>query len=75
MYIGGLKNIQNKLVMQSDLLKVYNDRSRPCIELSCKNKLFIAAVLDLFLLGKPHCGVRLTTLWELLSYSFRDSTS
>lgn len=37
--------------MRSDLPKVCNDRSRPRIELSCKNKLFIAAVLDLFLLA------------------------
>lgn len=37
--------------MQSDLLKLYNDSSRPRIDLSWKNKLFIAAVLDLFLLA------------------------
>lgn len=34
--------------MQSDLPKLYNDSYRPGIDLSWRNELFIAAVLDLF---------------------------
>lgn len=48
-----LKKFKNKsawwqFVAQSDILKLYNDSSGAGIDLSCTNKLFIAAVLDLF---------------------------
>lgn len=64
--------------MQSDLPKLYNDSCRQGIDLSWRNKLFIAAVLDLFPLvnlpvvsdSQPSFGSNCSTVSEPTPASF-----